>query len=115
MKTAEMTGSDLNYWVGRALGLTSNTREGIKGVFIAVFLAGETGLDIQTEEDETFEPSTNWAHGGPIIEREKIRLTPEENGWGAWSGRASWFGPTPLMAAMRAFVGRKFGPEVPEA
>jgi hypothetical protein len=66
--------------------------------------------------------STDWSEGGPIIEREKIWLTPLP--WGGWAAdvggtpgdpmRPSTFGPahckgsgegpTALIAAMRAFV-----------
>lgn len=68
--------------------------------------------------------STQWEHGGPIIERERIELCvdyPNE-----WSGRkdnendfrkmtwqySEYYGPTALVAAMRAYVASKFGDEV---
>lgn len=65
-------------------------------------------------------PSTNWAQGGPIIERERILLEPQigkegcGNSWAALSlsGRCE-FGPTPLIAAMRCFVAGKLG-DIPE-
>lgn len=82
-----------------------------------------------------FEPSKNWGHGGPIIERERIecQTVPEIGGvapppqrtWSAWgkmrNGVVSghWVsksivceGPTILVAAMRAFVASKFGDTV---
>lgn len=64
--------------------------------------------------------STDWAQGGPIIERERIGIEP-------WGGDAFWvamtyseagmtlhkqFGPTPLIAAMRCYVASKLGDEV---
>jgi len=70
---------------------------------------------------ELWEPSTDWAQGGPIIERERIRLDC------AWSDRwtaqhpynakidgyTGWTkGPTALIAAMRCFVASKLGDEV---
>ena len=74
--------------------------------------------------------SSNWANGGPIIEREKIGLVrcggPQSNGmkppneWRAMIdieiGTISKHGPTPLIAAMRAFVSSKLGDvvEVPD-
>lgn len=61
--------------------------------------------------------STNWAVGGPIIEREKILLDlvgPDDDQ--EWEGRivGKWmeYGPTPLVAAMRCYVGTKLGNEV---
>lgn len=64
-------------------------------------------------------PSTNWAHGGPIIERDHICLQwqymKQPPTWDAWveftngSEVDSAAGPTPLIAAMRCYVSSKFG------
>lgn len=84
-----------------------------------------------------FSPSTSWEHGGPIIDRERISLTPPEAyvhrhggpnaGWGesgmwtstSWKlrtadGRRSlgYHETSPLIAAMRLFVRCKLGDEV---
>jgi hypothetical protein len=71
---------------------------------------------------EGFEPSTDWAQGGPIIEREHIELTFDRDGpdilWHAkkyaFDGTLLWSesGPTPLIAAMRCYVASKLGDEV---
>lgn len=67
-------------------------------------------------ESYTFRPSTGWAHGGPIIEREFITLEGDYNEWRAKlfdDGRVyEQEGPTPLIAAMRCFVASKLGDEV---
>ena len=65
--------------------------------------------------------ATDWAQGGPIIEREEIELTrgtENSNGWTAtidlYEGdamRESCTGPTPLIAAMRCYVASKLGEE----
>jgi hypothetical protein len=61
-------------------------------------------------------PSTEWELGGPIIERELIGIEVEQTTPNIW--RAALlnedpsFGPTPLIAAMRAYVASKFGDEV---
>ena len=62
-----------------------------------------------------YSPSTNWAQGGQIIEREQIALWP--NGTQPWdasvqSGKFVESGQTPLEAAMRCHVSSKLGPEV---
>ena len=82
-------------------------------------------------------PSSNWSQGGPIIERERINVyfndVLEGGDWIANDGFnflcrdqdgqsctiANWtendamfFGDTPLQAAMRCYVTRKFGKEV---
>ena len=62
-----------------------------------------------------YSPSTDWAQGGPIIERENIALYPHGDG----TYEAEVFlnpkrgaGPTPLIAAMRCLVASKLGEEV---
>jgi hypothetical protein len=53
--------------------------------------------------------STNWAKGGPIIEREGIALLPPELAeMPGYEGR----GETLLIAAMRCYVTSKLGDEV---
>ena len=67
--------------------------------------------------------STDWAQGGPIIERRAIEVTryiipatlAEE--WRAHcKGIKAFYGPTPLVAAMRCRVASKLGDvvEVPD-
>ena len=61
--------------------------------------------------------STDWSQGGPIIEREKIRLDPRKGQWEAtiWNEanmQNPSYGPTPLIAAVRCFVASKLGDEV---
>ena len=59
-----------------------------------------------------YDYSTNWSQGGPIIERESIDLMKVGvTQWRADCGPAVT-GPTPLIAAMRAFVTKKFGVEI---
>lgn len=77
--------------------------------------------------EEAFCPSLYWDHGGPIIERERISVDALHNrGW--WAADAMsckregphehgsqctrGIGPTPLIAAMRAYVASRFGEEV---
>lgn len=81
-------------------------------------------LNIQYPQHAMFypkvSPSTDWALGGPIIEREEIFLA--KSILGGWT--ASIYvkdervrctlheGPTPLIAAMRCYVTSKLGDEV---
>ena len=61
-------------------------------------------------------PSRNWAQGGSIIERERIRLDPRESTWHAqiWSDDETEvrYCSTPLIAAMRCYVSSVLGDEV---
>ena len=71
----------------------------------------------QFVEDE-FEPSENWADGGPIIEREGISVaTDDVEPWCGFieDGETNvlfFSGPTPLIAAMRCYVASKMGDEI---
>ena len=62
-------------------------------------------------------PSTDWAQGGPIIEREVISIVgfdPDPKNWNAHQEGLYFVEgcPTPLIAAMRCFVASKLGDEV---
>ena len=79
----------------------------------------ETGRNYPPETITNWHPSTNWAQGGPIIEREVISLdyalcygeTGQE--WEAVSvDDLKLGGPTPLIAAMRCYVLARLGSEV---
>lgn len=97
MKTAELEGAALDYYVEKALGYP------------------------------IYKPSEDWECGGPIIECERIWISDEtEENAPVWIASAPphvdvgngrdliQYGPTPLIAAMRAFVASKFGDEVPD-
>lgn len=73
-----------------------------------------------------FEPSEDWAQGGPIIERQEIELTRWAlDGWKARDTNyqflntpqerdvfAEGYGSTPLIAAMRCYVASKLGDQI---
>lgn len=78
---------------------------------------GEVDFIHQTTLD--WSPSIQWSDGGPIIERERILLdpNPDSDPLCPWLARVVssgvyHYGPTPLVAAMRAYVASKFGKEV---
>lgn len=68
----------------------------------------------------SFAPSTDWAQGGPIIERDGIGLDAEARIPGySWTavvhgvdGETHAYADSALIAAMRAYVAAKFGKEV---
>ena len=99
MKVSELTGAALDWAVAKCEGEEVRL---IKGQLEALWT------------DNGYKPSTDWAQGGPIIEREKTAI--KENGYGHWFakvGAGKWMrGPTPLIAAMRCYVTSKLGSEV---
>jgi hypothetical protein len=139
MNVSELTGATLDYWVAksdpRCEGLTWEWREdhwaGVCDAGVACFITGgNLRVIFKLRRDygngaEQYSPSTNWQHGGPIIEREFMELTNdrdwrEDGSFGrVWqandAGSGYWDGDTPLIAAMRAFVASKYGKTVPEA
>jgi len=98
MKTSELTGEALDRAVGKAMKLQ----------------------DPYWHEGRCAWFSTDWAQGGPIIEREGINMGTIDalNGpyWEAHMpyGMSDDFaeGPTPLVAAMRCYVASVLGDEV---
>jgi hypothetical protein len=111
MKTSELTGAALDWAVTRA----HQEGEPEFGYYI-----DHKNIVMEERGDLSwaYSPSTNWAQGGPIIEREKICPCPSSTAVGsAWSatdltGHITHFGPTPLIAAMRCYVTSKLGDEV---
>lgn len=108
MKTSELTGALLDYWVARVEGLQARPYR------LGEATARCWTIDKQGRTDCVFSPSTSWAQGGPIIERERIRTQFDVAGWDAQTQGDDWIysAPTPLVAAMRAYVASKFGNEV---
>ena len=62
-------------------------------------------------------PTTDWAHGGPIIERGRIGLLPSGNAYYERDGGTFYsYGPTALIAAARCYCCAELGDvvEVPK-
>lgn len=116
IKTSELIGPNLDWAVAKcegALAPLGNLHLVGQQLFIAV--GGDLG---ELGQWVMFTPSTDWAQGGPIIEREGIELTiqlPDGHGR-KWVGMGYSLprrtGPTALIAAMRCYVASKLGDEV---
>lgn len=104
IRTDELTGLALNWAVAYAL--------------LAELPQPERGLLIhQIGYGKPIKPySTDWAEGGPIIERESISVTKhaDQSYWWAssWDSRTTATGATALTAAMRCYAASKLGDEV---
>jgi hypothetical protein len=93
MKTSELQGAALDWAVAKCIYEPDDV------------VICEGRVFAYDDATKGFNPSTNWAQGGPIIERERIRLDPR----GVWvaghdSSNDEYSGPTPLIAAMRCYV-----------
>jgi hypothetical protein len=114
MKTNELSGTALDWAVAKCEGATEGWCDN------APFLDSGYSCISNGRHDENYQPSTDWAHGGPIIERERIYVKPNSSneGWRSYvligGGGIAWayFGPTPLIAAMRCYVGSKLGDDI---
>ena len=116
MKTADLTGPLLAYWVARACNFKNPGIEE-RGCYYEV---GE-GMDT------AFDPHSDWSDCGPLTVLHKITYWFYDHGVGPWHARKSLdaehfqecledagiqSGPTPLIAVCRAVVASVFGEEV---
>jgi hypothetical protein len=122
MKTSELTGAALDWAVAKCEGHN-------------VFIKHAPVQVMYTPERKrswyTYRPSTNWAQGGPIIDREDIAMSSTPDGlWAAYAPKGTrlvqhggqavevfnWTykqqGYTPLIAAMRVYVASKLGDDI---
>ena len=122
MKVSELTGHALDWAVAKCAGLLE-PRERYGKMVPAVVLDmeywsnGDPMVRLNPCPDvyyrAEYDPSTNWEHGGPIIERERINLWNEGHDWEAsLYGKHIVWGETPLVASMRCYVASKLGDEV---
>ena len=106
MQTSELQGAALDWAV-----LECENGEGA-----AWYLDEKKGLmEEHGELSAPFNPSTDWAQGGPIIEREGLCLNydPFSKRWNCSTKVLdSYQAETPLIAAMRCYVASKLGDEV---
>ena len=114
MKTSELTGAALDWAVAKCEGWDSYDIHSNGAFELERTSTGEC-LWLRC-----FQPSTDWAQGGPIIERERLEIHNATDGSKDWVAHAEFqvyaFGPTPLIAAMRCCVASKLGGniEIPE-
>lgn len=110
MKTSELTGAALDWAVAKC-------------EFVGELPFVNIGGELRNKHDSWwYHPSTDWAQGGPIIERERIGVWPSASIEGVWAARPDYevhpnrlpptHGDTPLIAAMRCYVASKLGDEV---
>jgi hypothetical protein len=118
MRTSELIGPALDWAV---MKIEKRVLVRILGGGLLVNGRHEDGGELPEDWQMAFmwHPSTDWAQGGPIIEREEIQLCTNGGTTKKWEAvqdnvddvRVEW-GPTLLIAAMRCFVASNLGDEV---
>ena len=117
IKISELTGAQLNWAVAECEG---KVEQGVYGTPELL----ESGLHLHYCDvllSHPYNPSTDWAQGGTLIQREGIGIRQYgdflESHWQAdkWAFKfvdPMATGPTPLIAAMRVYVMAKHGNEI---
>ena len=106
IKTSELTGAALDWVVAKCEGYLDDCNS---------WLYEAT---LEEVEKNPYHPSTDWAQGGVILEREEVGFAKYgPNGtWKAVIGEIPrgipCYAPTPLIAAMRCFCASRLGDEV---
>lgn len=117
--TADLIGLALNYAVGiadgRDLELPSERKGRTSIVWCDPFVIKREGHpDFHDKTRRKWEPSTDWSHGGPLIEKYLCQVVIRPPYWEACALRSDkpWVyghGETALVAACRAIVADKLG------
>lgn len=109
IKVSEATGATLDWMVAKC--------EGYSGYDAAMGRVQAPRKEYGWVDLCNLNYSTDWAQGGPIIEREKVAVwTADGVNWHArefvLATSPVSVGPTPLVAAMRCYCASKLGDEV---
>jgi hypothetical protein len=122
IKVSEASGVVLDYMEAKARGFNiyhSTMLNGhiMHGFWVSGYYPGDLNSWVPLSK---IAASTDWAQGGPIIERERLCIDIGHDGvWLACSKQNyddvpefMHAAPTPLIAAMRCYVASKLGEEV---
>lgn len=102
VKTNSLIGAALDWAVAKCSGES----------YSATIMTNSIGMEFPATNY-----SSDWAQGGMIIEREKVKLDPRKGQWEAtiWNEAEMQnpaYGPTILIAAMRCYVASRLGNEI---
>ena len=116
IRTSELSGAALDWAVAKCEGYDCQLDCEVSGPW----LVPQEGYLHDEKPLSRYSPSTLWAQGGPIIERERItwngqcasivKFTPNKPGSinGTYNN-TTCYSPAPLIAAMRCYVASKMG------
>lgn len=122
VKASEATGGVLDWLVAKAASRDVSIIDGSDGCKALV-----RGKNVRA--GQPWSPSSNWSQGGPLIDRHRVSVSPISVEVGsyafrmagcvecwkadkAYSGAGTLYGPTTLIAAMRAIVVSELGETV---
>lgn len=119
MRTADLTGALLDYWVARAEGVPADQME-IRPIQRSTeshcVWRNPRRDPIIGHDERVLGYSTSWALTGPLLEKYKLDVSAVRNHWGVYGELplTTYYaeGPTPLIAICRAMVRAAFGDEV---
>lgn len=110
IKTSELSGARLDWAVAMAICPESFKSDKLDSNGLYPWCTGWLGNG---------SPSTNWCQGGPLIEWNLVTIEWAAVGRGDWHAyiredeeHPGFYGPAPLVAAMRAIVAYKLGDTV---
>ena len=113
IKTQDLTDAALDWAVAKCQGYVE---QGVYGT--PEFRDSEVYLRYcDAVLNSCYSPTTDWAQGGPILDRERITIRqwtnmPSIHAYMPHDGAPWGAGPTPLIAAMRCYVAGRLGDEV---
>lgn len=118
MKTSDLTGVLLDFYVAKAEGHDPKILRKLNSPAGELMWHAETPSGSLSGMRHKF--SEQWELAGPIIDREHLSVVFDRPS-GRWgcpletsSGTTYVTGETAMLAAMRAYVASKFGSEVPD-
>lgn len=122
VKTSELVGAPLHWAVAKSqdrLWYNTDGEFGAATGWLCNVAENSPALWVRLRD---FLPSTDWAQGGPLVEKHLIKLTPLLKNFGdlvTWEAVIATAeavvmsrGQTPLIAAMRAIVAAELGATV---
>ena len=104
MKTSELVGPELDYWVAKAQGWLEKTH-------------GWLDNELRFHNKHFWEPSTNWKQVGELVEKYHVSFSAQTTGnYMAWikPGDNNIISETPQVSICRAVVASVYGENVGE-